>query len=339
MKKIFVTGGTGFLGSYLLRYLVQQGERDIRALKRDTSDMTLVAAIADQIEWVEGDILDLISLEEAMQGADLVYHCAAVVSYDARERDWLYEVNVTGTQNIVNTALHLGIEKLLHVSSIAALGRTKKSNRLDEKAEWQDENGQSNYSISKYLAELEVWRGIAEGLSAAIINPSVILGAGFWEKGTAKLFLNAWKQFPFYPQGGTGFVDVRDVARAAILLMNSDIQGERFIINGANWSYKEQMFAMSNALNKKPPSTKVTPFIQEVAWRLATVQAFVLRRPAFITKETARMSARRFYYDATKSVEQLALTYTPIEQTIAETCALLKVAAKDNFEGKVLALN
>lgn len=339
MKKIFVTGGTGFLGSYLLRYLVQQGERNIRALKRETSDMTLVASIADKIEWVESDILDLMGLEEAMRGVNLVYHCAAVVSYDARERDWLYEVNVIGTQNIVNIALHLGIEKLLHVSSIAALGRTKGSTTLDETAEWKGEDGQSHYAISKHLAELEVWRGIAEGLSAAIINPSVILGAGFWKKGTAKLFLNAWKKFPFYPQGGTGFVDVRDVARAAILLMNSDIDSERFIINSANWSYKEQMFSMSNALNKKPPFIKVTPFIQEIAWRAATLQAFLLRRPAFVTKETARMSARRYYYDTSKSMEQLELTYTPIAQTIQETAKLLKAAAQENFQAKVLPLN
>ncbi len=339
MKRIFVTGGTGFLGSYLLRYLVKEGNSQIRALKRATSDMRLVASVADQIEWIEGDILDISVLGDAMKNVDQVYHAAAIVSYSPSDRDQMHEVNVQGTANVVDVALDSNIEKLIYVSSIAALGRIPKSNRLDERAEWQGDDGQSQYAISKYRAELEVWRGIAEGLNAAIINPSVILGAGFWERGTGKLFLNAWKEFTFYPQGGTGFVDVRDVAKAAIQLMRSDILAERFIINGDNWSYQEQMNRMSDTLKKKRPSIKVTPFIQEVAWRLAALQGLLLRKSPFITKETARMSANRFYYDASKSIEHLNLRYTPIEQTIQETTAILQEAAQHDFEPKTLPLN
>lgn len=336
--QIFVTGGTGFLGSYLLRYLVQKGYTQIRALKRKDSPMQLVQEVADQIEWVEGDVLDLDSLQAAMQGVAKVYHSAAVVSYDPRERDWLYEVNVQGTANIVNLSLDLGIKKLLHISSIAALGRSKHSNRLDETAEWQGKADQSNYSVSKYLAEMEVWRGIAEGLNAAMINPSVILGSGFWEKGTCKIFMNAWNEFPFYPQGGTGFVDVRDVAKAAIILMESDISGERYIINAANLAYKDQMYQMSKTLDKKPPSIKVTPLIQEVAWRAAAVQGFLLRKRPFITKETARMSAKRYYYDAQKSIDELGMNYIPFEQTVRETSQQLAQAAQKDFEAKYLPL-
>ncbi|MEM9887198.1 MAG: NAD-dependent epimerase/dehydratase family protein [Bacteroidota bacterium] len=336
--QIFVTGGTGFLGSYLLRYLVQRGYTQIRALKRKNSPMALVEEVSERIEWIEGDILDVAVLESAMQGVQQVYHCAAVVSYDPKERDWLYEVNVQGTANVVDLALEVGIEKMVHISSIAALGRSKRNNQLDESAEWQGKEGQSHYSVSKYLAEMEVWRGIAESLNAAMINPSVILGSGFWEKGTGKIFMNAWNGFPFYPQGGTGFVDVRDVAKAAIQLMESDITAKRYIINAANLSYKDQMFQMSKALNKKPPSIKVTPLIQEVAWRLAALQGFFLRKRPFITKETARMSAKRYYYNAQKSITDLDMNYIPFEQTVQETSQQLEQASKEGFRTKYLPL-
>ncbi|MEM8524574.1 MAG: NAD-dependent epimerase/dehydratase family protein [Bacteroidota bacterium] len=336
---IFITGSTGFLGSYLLRYLIQQGQQSIRALKRSSSSMALVEEVKDQVEWVEGDILDLHALEEAMRGASKVYHCAAVVSYDPSEQDWLYQVNVEGTSNVVNLALDLGIEKLVHISSIAALGRSEKSNRLDEQAEWQGDKGQSHYSISKYLAEMEVWRGIAEGLNAAMINPSIILGSGFWNQGTGKMFMNGWNNFKFYPQGGSGFVDVRDVARAAIQLMESDISAERYIINGANWSYQEQMNTIAAALDRKIPSIKVTPLIQEVAWRGAWLQGKLMSKKPFITKETARMSAKRYYYDSSKSIEQLGVTYTPMQKTIEATSKQLKEAANKGFQPMYLPLN
>jgi len=336
---IFITGGTGFLGSYLLRYLVNQGNQPIRALKRTNSSMALVEEVKDQVEWVEGDILDYYALEEAMQGVTKIYHCAAVVSYDPSEQDWLYQVNVEGTSNVVNLALDLGVEKMLHISSIAALGRSKKSNRLDEQAEWQGDKGQSHYSVSKYLAEMEVWRGIAEGLNAAMINPSVILGSGFWNQGTGKMFMNGWNNFKFYPQGGTGFVDVRDVARSAIQLMESGITAERFIINGVNWSYQEQMNLIAAALDKKAPSIKVTPLIQEIAWRGAWLEGKLLGKKPFITKETARMSAKRYYYDHQKSIEQLGVNYTPMQKTIEATCKQLKEAARQDFKAMALPLN
>lgn len=336
---IFVTGGTGFLGSYLLRYLVHKGYKNIRALRRSTSSMALVKEVVDKVEWVEGDILDLSVLADAMKEATHIYHCAAVVSYDPKERDWLHEVNVTGTANIVNVALDLEVEKLVHISSIAALGRSKSKNQLNEQATWQGNKGQSQYSISKYQAELEVWRGIAEGLNAAMINPSIILGSGFWNQGTGKMFMNGWNNFKFYPQGGSGFVDVRDVARAAIALMESDISAERYIINGTNLAYQEQMNLISSALHKTPPSIKVTPFIQEVAWRLAAIQGQLFRKKPFITKETARMSAKRYYYDNQKSIDQLGIQYTPIETTIQATAQQLQQAAKNNFEPSFLPID
>ena len=178
MKKIFVTGGTGFLGSYLLRYLIHKGYTDIRALKRSTSSMALLGDVAHLIEWIDGDILDVVSLQESMQEVQQVYHCAAIVSYESGQADLMHEVNVVGTANVVNLALEMQVEKLVHVSSIAALGRSGKSKLLDESAKWEQSKFNTQYAISKHRAEMEVWRGIAEGLNAAIVNPSVILGSG-----------------------------------------------------------------------------------------------------------------------------------------------------------------
>ena len=182
---ILVTGGTGFVGSYLLRYLVQQGYTQIGAIKRPNSPMDLVEEIKDKIKWIEGDVLDIFSLEDALKGVQQLYHCAAVVSYSPKDFKQMMKVNVEGTANVVNLALEAGIKKMLYVSSIAALGKTEKTLWVDEQADWIPSKSNSQYSISKYLSEMEVWRGMAEGLRAAIVNPSVILGSGFWDAGTA----------------------------------------------------------------------------------------------------------------------------------------------------------
>lgn len=338
MKKIFVTGGTGFLGSYLLRYLIHKGYTDIRALKRSTSSMALLGDVAHLIEWIEGDILDVVSLQESMQEVQQVYHCAAIVSYESGQADLMHEVNVAGTANVVNLALEMQVEKLVHVSSIAALGRSGKSKLLDESAKWEQSKFNTQYAISKHRAEMEVWRGIAEGLNAAIVNPSVILGSGYWQEGTCRIFMNGWNNFPFYPRGGTGFVDVRDVAKATIELMEQPITNERFIINGENLSYHDVMTRIALTLGKKTPSIRVNSLIQETAWRAAWLYSKWSGKRPFITKETARQSARTHYYDNAKSRTQLGIDYTPIQQTIEETAMQLKVVATKGFEPDVLEL-
>lgn len=338
-SNIFVTGGTGFLGAYLLHNLLKRDYRPIRALKRANSPMNLVEDIAHRIEWVEGDILDIPSLEDAMQGMQQVYHCAAVVSYDPRDREKLMSVNVKGTANVVNIALVSAVEKLVHVSSVAALGRSKRTSHLSETARWENSKRNSQYAISKHLAELEVWRGVAEGLNAAIVNPSIILGSGFWHQGTCKFFMNGWNNFNFYARGGTGWVDARDVVRAMIDLMESNISGERFILNGENITYQDIMNEISDALKKKRPSIKVNYLLQELAWRGAWLQSRMTNKQSFITKETARHSSKCYYYENDKSIEQLNVAYTPIRQTISETAAQLKEAANNNFNPMLLPLH
>jgi dihydroflavonol-4-reductase len=342
-KAIFITGATGFLGSYLTRYLVKTGHTNIIALKRSTSRMDLVADILDKVHWVEGDILDVPFLEEILshpkdsfrkgllseRGYHIshIFHCAAVVSFDPRNRDEMYDINVKGTANLVNAALECGVEKFIHVSSIAAVGRLKNEPNVSETNKWQRSPLNSHYAISKYQGEQEVWRGIAEGLNAAIVNPSVILGSQFWDSGTGKLFEQVWSGLRFYTEGVTGYVDVRDVVRFMVLLMASDIEklpdglsGKRFIINGENLPYKILFEQIADVLGKKRASIRVTPLLRELAWRFEFLKSKITGIQPLITKETAHASATTFYFSNEKSLNAFPeFHYTPIQQTIKET--------------------
>ena len=337
-KKILVTGATGFIGAYLLHYLVGQGQKNIRAFKRKNSPMDLVIDLKDKVEWVEGDILDITSLETAMQGVSKIYHCAAIVSFSPNNVDKMFSVNQKGTANLVNLALDMPIKKLLHVSSIAAIGRRKNEPVINEKTKWQNDKANSPYGISKHLSEMEVWRGIAEGLNAVIVNPANVLGSGFW-KGrttTGQFFYKVWKGLPFYPVGSSGFVDVRDVVRFMVQLMESDITSERFILNGENLSFKSILSNISKSLNTKAPYIKVTPFIRETAWRIAYGVSKITGSSPFITKQTARSSARSFIYENDKSLSAFPFSYTPIQQTIQQTGEQFLEHVEKGFQPAIL---
>ena len=302
--------------------------------------MDMVAPVMDKVTWVEADILDILALEEAMEGVEQVYHCAALISFDPKEVKKMMEVNQKGTEQVVNTALHCGIKKLVHVSSIAALGRNKNGSHLSEDSKWERSKHNSNYAISKYLAEHEVWRGMAEGLDVAVVNPSVIIGSGRWDDGPLKMFKLVWKNFPFYPKGVSGFVDVRDVARYMILLMESDISGQRFILNSINLSFKNFQERIAEELDRKKPSILVNPIIQQIAWRLEWVRGLFMRNlNPLITRETAEHSSRIYYYENEKSLKNFEFSYIPIEQTIKQTSKQFKEASEDNFCSKYLPLH
>jgi dihydroflavonol-4-reductase len=338
MAKVLVTGGTGFLGSYLLRYLIERGEK-VRAIRRSSSSMDLVKTIETQVEWVEGDILDVVSLEEAMEGIERIYHCAAVVSFDPDAVKIMKKVNAEGTANIVNMALRTGVKRLLHVSSIAAIGRNKHSEIVTEETKWERSPLNSNYAISKMMAEQEAWRGSAEGLEVVVVNPSVIMGSGRWEDGTNGFFNQIWKGLKFYPTGTTGFVDVRDVTRAMILLMNSEIVDERYILNGENVDYPTFLNWIAESLNKLKPTIKVTIFLRELAWRVAWLIAKITGKKAFLTKETAHSSSNTFFYQNDKFKETFPdFSFTPIRQTISETAEQYKNSKAENTDFAVLDL-
>lgn len=317
---ILVTGGTGFLGSYLIRSLVAAG-KPVRALYR-TAPSPRLQDLSGKIEWVQGDILDVGALEDAMQGVTQVYHCAAVVSFQPGHAANLMKINVEGTANVVNLALDAGVEKLLYVSSVAAIGRAREQAAIDEDCEWEESPNNSRYSISKFQGEMEVWRGIAEGLDAVIVNPSIILGAGFWDEGSGTLLKNAWKEFPYYTEGVNGFVDVQDVVKAMMMLMDSAVNGERFILSADNWGYRQLFTTMAHALGKKPPHIAAKPWMAEVVWRLEKIKGLLTGKQPVVTKETARTAQLKVYYDNRKIRTALpAFNFRPLEETIREIAA------------------
>lgn len=333
---ILVTGGTGFLGSYLLHVLVHRGLR-VRALRRSDSPTDLVQDLAGQVEWIAGDVTDVLGLEAAFAGVTHVFHCAAMVSFHPRDVRRMMQINVEGTANVVNLALHHQVKKLVHVSSIASLGRTKERPQLDEAAKWVTSRSNSQYAISKYLGEQEVWRGQAEGLVTAIVNPAIILGSGFWDQGSARFFKQVDAGLKFVPMGRSGFVDVRDVAEFMIRLMESDISGERYILNAENVEFRQFFQLIAAALHTTPPSIRVTPLLAEIAWRVEWLKEKILGTEPMVTKESARSSVSSFYYNPEKSL-RFGFQYRPLEQTVRETAAQFLMAKKAGLSPRLLPI-
>ena len=317
-KKIFVTGGTGLVGSHLLRHLVTTGHSNIFALHRATSDMRLVKDLEGKVNWVEGDILDVAMLEQVMQDTSQVYHCAAVVSFDPREYEQMDRINIEGTANMVNVALSLDVDKFLHVSSIAAIGRNETLQKADENTDWQDSDWNTRYAISKYKSEMEVWRASNEGLPVAIVNPSVIFGEGFWNKGTGRFFKIVDQGLKFYPTGSTGFVTVQDVVAYMYALMQSDIINERFLLNGQNLPYRKIFNTIADTIDKPHPSIKVTSLLKGLAWRYEKVKSMLTGSSPKVTKETAHNSSTDIQYSNQKSLDTFGLEYHSVMDCLVE---------------------
>lgn len=328
-NRIFVTGGTGFLGSYILRDLLGNGYTNIMALRRTTSPDDLVSDIQSKIEWIEGDVLDIGCLEEGMENADYVIHAAAIVSFDPKDKALMKKVNIEGTANMVNMALHTKAKRFVFVSSVAALGRVKSGMIIDETTEWEESTFNSNYGISKRLAELEVWRGIAEGLQANILNPSYIIGGGFWNFGPSHLFQMVDKGLSWYAKGTNGMVDVRDVAKMTRILMERNEFGKRYISCARNISYQELFSAIAKGLGKKPPKRVLKKWMGEMAWRGEHLRSLITGSKPIVTKETIKYSAHDFLYDSSRSIQELDMAYTKPELTISETCKCYLESVKE----------
>jgi len=317
--RILVTGGTGLIGSYLLRYLIHKAYGPVRAIYRRDSDFSLIPEqVQQQIEWVECDLLDPLGLEVALQDVSVVFHAAAIISFDPAEFNQMIRVTVTGTATLVDMALRQKVDRLLHISSVSALGRYKPGDVLTEKSTWQRSIYNTGYGLSKYQSEQEVWRGAAEGLRVSIVNPSIVLGAGRWEEGSCRFFPFIDQGFAFYPQGNSGFVDVRDVVELLLHLYENEITGQRYIANAADISYRQFFTHIAQALRVKAPRYPITPLLREISWRLALVQGLLTSKKPFITRETARQSARVFYNDNQKSREDLGFQYRDLKATIQE---------------------
>ncbi len=318
---LFLTGGTGFLGSYILSELVQNGY-PVRALRRHRGiPPYLPQEIAGKVEWVSGDILDTDCLNEYLKDCDRIIHSAGLVSFNPGDRHKLFKVNIEGTANLVNAALENNITDFVYISSVGALGITDDPEPVNEEKKWETNEQQSNYAVSKYYAEMEVWRGMAEGLTPLILNPSIVIGYGDWSQGSCAIFKNVYDEFPWYTQGTSGFVDVGDLARALISLMESSVRNEKFIVSAENWSYRHLFGRIADGLGKKHPSREATPFLAALAWRMEKIKSAINGNHPLLTRETAAIAARRCIYDNGKLLRALpGFQFTPMEDTIRNAC-------------------
>ena len=336
---ILVTGGTGLVGTYLLYELTRKGHK-VRVLlrpgKKPYDTRTILHCVSaenerhliDQIEWTEGDVLDPYSLNQAMQGVEYVYHCAALVSFNPRDLKTMLDVNIEGTANVVNACLENGVKKLCHVSSIAALGQAEKGELINENAKWKTSRNNSGYAISKYGGEREVWRGIEEGLNAVIVNPSVIIGAGCHHRATNQLFHGIKKFLPFFTSGVNGYVDVRDVVNAMILLMESNISSERFVLNAENLSMKDFFSKAADCLGKPHPKIAVnTGVLNVIAW-LDEARSRISGARPLITSENVRAAMAKSYYSADKFKSGFNYTFISIADSLKNTFRVLDSGPK-----------
>jgi dihydroflavonol-4-reductase len=324
---ILVTGGTGLTGSHLLYELTRRG-LSVRSTKRNGSSVEFVRRIFSiyttnpndllkQIEWVDADLLNYSSLLEATTGVETVYHTGAVVSFNPKDAQTLEETNITGTANLIDACVQNSVKSLCHMSSVASLGEANEQGIIDELCIWAKNKGKSAYAKSKFFGEMEVWRGVEMGLRVVIVNPSVILGPGRWNTGSGQLFGRIAKGMPFYTEGVTGYVDVRDVVNAMILLTeNQEIRNERFILNSQNISYKETFSLIAKSVGKKPPQYQIRPWLVDIIYPIAKLMGTIFGKGASISRENLRSAFKTSNYSSQKIKEKTGFTFTPVSESI-----------------------
>ncbi|MEP3838170.1 MAG: NAD-dependent epimerase/dehydratase family protein [Algibacter sp.] len=323
---ILVTGGTGLVGAHLLYKLASDNDK-VRAIYRNKQKISNTKdvfscytdnsdTLFNRIEWVEADLLDISALSDAFIGITKVYHCAAFVSFEPDKYQLLRKTNIVGTANIVNLSISNKIEKLCYVSSIATLGNTLKNTEITEETIWNPEDDNNVYAITKYGAEMEVWRGTQEGLDAVIVNPGVILGAGIWRYGTGNLFKKAKKGFKYYPSGTVGLVAVNDVIDIMITLMHSQIKNERFILVAENWTYKRFLHALAKAVNAKPPKKQASKRLLNMAWKMDWLKHKLTGKRRQLTKHLVQSLTTEKHYSSTKIKTALNYKFKAVDNTI-----------------------
>lgn len=323
---ILVTGGTGLVGAHLLYRLASEHE-NVRAIYRNKDKISNTKnvlsgyvkdfeSIFNKIEWVQADLLDVPELLEAFTGVTRVYHCAAFVSFEPDKYHLLRKTNIEGTANIVNLCISNAIEKLCYVSSIATLGSTLNNESIDEETIWNPEDDNSVYAITKYGAEMEVWRGTQEGLDAVIVNPGVILGAGIWRYGTGSLFKKASKGLKYYTSGSVGLISVHDVILVMIQLMRSEIKNERFVLVAENWTYKNFLQALAKAVNTKPPKKLASSNLLNIGWRLDWLKHKLTGKRRQLTKHVTKALTTETHYSSDKIKIALNYKFKAIDSSI-----------------------
>ena len=326
---ILVTGGTGLVGSHLLYHLSLKNDA-IRAIYRTDSSLEKVKkvfsfytdddAFFSKIEWFKADITEVPAMIPAFLGVKHVYHCAAFISFNRKDYREMRKVNIHGTEIIVNLSVDANVEKLCFVSSIAAVGESLNNNLIDEECEWNKELDNSGYSITKFGAEMEVWRASQEGIEVVIVNPGVILGSGFWNAGSGKLFSQVYNGFKYYTEGITGFVSVQDVVKPMIQLMNATVKNERFILISENKSFKEIFFSIADGLGKKRPSIKIKPWQTAIFWRFSWLVSKITGVAPLITKYSAKSAHSISKYSSDKIKNTIDYQFESVEKSIERIC-------------------
>ncbi|GAA4458465.1 NAD-dependent epimerase/dehydratase family protein [Rurimicrobium arvi] len=312
---MLVTGASGFLGTHLVRALSKAGH-SVRALYHNNKPEGGLLQLPG-VQWMQCDLLDVFAIREALEGITHICHCAAKVSFAHSDKQRMIRDNADTTANLVNVALEFPGIRMLHVSSIATLGRGNLDHPLSETDVWEESKNNTAYARSKFLSEMEVWRGIEEGLDAVMVNPSIILGAGDWDKGSARLLKIADSEFPYYTEGINGWVDVQDVVAAIILLLQSKVSAERFILSEGNHSYREIFTLMANALGKRPPHKEAPELATKIIAGWNELRSRLTGKTVTITRETARTARTRCFYNNAKFLTAFPeFRYTPIHETI-----------------------
>lgn len=324
---VLVTGGTGLVGAHLLIHLTEKGEQ-VRAIYRSHDKIQKTKSLFslykkevffESIQWVHADILDIPSLENAFKGIKKAYHCAAMISFDPKDENLVRKTNIEGTANIVNFCLAYNVQKLCHVSSIAALGDLPEHESIiTEETEWNPEKLHSDYAISKYGAEMEIWRGQQEGLNVVIVNPGVIIGPGFWNQGSGVLFTKVKNGFPFFTKGSTGFIAVPDVTAIMYQLMENNIHGERFTLIGQNIIFRDLLIAIADALKVKRPKYHATPFMMTALSQLDWIASNLFGQKRQLSKASARSSFSTDMYSNEKIKNALNITFTDVSDYIKQ---------------------
>ena len=324
---ILVTGSTGLVGSHLL-YKLANGNEKIRAIYRTERKLAHVKSVFATytpnyeslflgIEWVKADLLDIPSLSDAFRDITHVYHCAAFVSFEPDKYKTLRKTNIEGTANIVNLCLSNTISKLCYISSIATIGNTINNEEITEETPWNPEDDNNVYAITKYGAEMEVWRATQEGLHVVIVNPGVILGAGIWHYGTGSLFKKAYKGFKYYTSGTIALIAIEDVVSIMITLTKSDIINERFVLVAENWTYKQFLQTLSKSVHVKPPEKMAGSLLLKWAWKLDWLKTKLTGKRRQLTKHIVRSLSTETRHSSNKIKTALNYKFKPIDETIA----------------------
>ena len=327
---ILVTGGTGLVGSHLLYQLSLENDV-VKAIYRKNSNLKAVKHVFSyfsndfenlfkKIIWIEADITDVVTLDLAFENVTEVYHAAALISFNPKDYREMRKINIEGTANITNFCIEKKVRKLCFVSSIAAVGKAVNNQKINEENEWDIEKSNYGYAISKYGAEMEIWRASQEGVPVIIVNPGVIIGAGYWKNGSGSIFDKIFNGFKFYSEGVTAYVSVSDVVKAMILLTKSDVKNERFILVSENLSFKEVFSQIAQVFKKNAPTIKTSPLMSSIGWRIEWFRSLLTRKPPLLTKHSSKTIHEKRYYSSAKLKKAINFKFEPISKSIVQIC-------------------